>query len=71
VPYATTLAGACAMASGIEAMKKKKLSVQALQDFHRACAQCTLKTLEDKPKEASGTTTDKEAEASHGALSGT
>jgi carbamoyl-phosphate synthase large subunit len=35
LPYATTLAGACAMASGIEAMKKKKLFVRALQDFHK------------------------------------
>jgi len=34
LPYATTLAGACAMASGIEAMKKRKLTVRALQDFH-------------------------------------
>ena len=39
VPYATTLASACAMASGIEAMKKKRLFVQALQDFHRPCAE--------------------------------
>jgi carbamoyl-phosphate synthase large subunit len=37
LPYATTLAGACAMASGIEAMKKKRLSVRALQDFHTTC----------------------------------
>jgi hypothetical protein len=58
------------MASGIEAMKKKKLSVRALQDFHRACAQCAPKTLEEKSKETS-TTADKEAEVSHGALSGT
>jgi carbamoyl-phosphate synthase large subunit len=35
LPYATTLAGACAMASGIEAMRKKKLTVRSLQDFHR------------------------------------
>jgi carbamoyl-phosphate synthase large subunit len=70
LPYATTLAGACAMASGIEAMKKKKLSVRALQDFHRACVQCAPKTLEEKSKETS-TTADKEAEVSHGALSGT
>jgi carbamoyl-phosphate synthase large subunit len=71
LPYATTLAGACAMASGIEAMKKKKLSVRSLQDFHRACTQCGLKTLEEKPEETSGATTDKEAKVSHGAFSGT
>jgi carbamoyl-phosphate synthase large subunit len=34
LPYATTLAGACAMASGIEAMIKRGLTVRALQDFH-------------------------------------
>lgn len=34
VPYATTLAGACAMASGIEAMAKRGLAVRSLQDFH-------------------------------------
>ncbi len=36
LPYATTLAGACAMASGIEAMKKRRLTVQSLQDFYKA-----------------------------------
>jgi carbamoyl-phosphate synthase large subunit len=35
LPYATTLAGACAMASGIEAMKKRMLAVQSLQDFYK------------------------------------
>jgi carbamoyl-phosphate synthase large subunit len=35
LPYATTLAGACAMASGIEAMKTKGLTVRSLQEFHR------------------------------------
>ncbi len=34
VPYATTLAGACAMVSGIEAMAKRGLAVRSLQDFH-------------------------------------
>ncbi|MBN1840669.1 MAG: carbamoyl-phosphate synthase large subunit [Deltaproteobacteria bacterium] len=34
IPYATTLAGACAMAMGIEAMKKKGLTVRSLQGFH-------------------------------------
>jgi carbamoyl-phosphate synthase large subunit len=34
IPYATTLAGACAMAMGIEAMKKKGLAVRSLQEFH-------------------------------------
>ena len=34
IPYATTLAGACAMAMGIEAMKKERLTVRSLQEFH-------------------------------------
>jgi carbamoyl-phosphate synthase large subunit len=71
LPYATTLAGACAMASGIEAMKKKKLSVRALQDFHRAFTQCAPKTLGEKPKETSVTMKDKGAEVSHGVFSRT
>jgi carbamoyl-phosphate synthase large subunit len=35
LPYATTVAGARAMASGIEAMIKRGLTVQSLQDFHK------------------------------------
>ncbi len=35
LPYATTLAGACAMASGIEAMKKRVLTVRSLQEFRK------------------------------------
>jgi carbamoyl-phosphate synthase large subunit len=34
IPYATTLACACAMASGIAAMKKRKLTVRSIQEFH-------------------------------------
>ncbi|MBW2264739.1 MAG: carbamoyl-phosphate synthase large subunit [Deltaproteobacteria bacterium] len=34
VPYATTLAGAGAMAAAIEAMKKNKLTVNSIQRFH-------------------------------------
>jgi carbamoyl-phosphate synthase large subunit len=34
LPYATTLASARAMAAGIVAMKKRKLTVRALQEFH-------------------------------------
>jgi carbamoyl-phosphate synthase large subunit len=39
LPYATTLAGACAMASGIEAMIKRGLTVRSLQDFHKESGQ--------------------------------
>ena len=36
LPYATTLAGARAMVAGIVAMKKRKLTVRALQEYHRS-----------------------------------
>jgi carbamoyl-phosphate synthase large subunit len=34
LPYATTLSGARAMASGIEALIKGRLAVRSLQDYH-------------------------------------
>jgi carbamoyl-phosphate synthase large subunit len=34
IPYATTLSGAAAMTSGIEALKKGGLAVRPLQDYH-------------------------------------
>ena len=36
VPYTTTMAGARAAVAGIEALQRADLSVQALQDCHRA-----------------------------------
>ncbi len=43
LPYATTLAGACAMASGIEALKKSKVTVRSLQEFHKGTnAECGM-----------------------------
>ncbi len=39
IPYATTLASACAMTSGIEAMKKQRLTVRSLQEFHKDSCQ--------------------------------
>ncbi len=54
LPYATTLAGACAMASGIQAMKKKKLTVRSLQDFHIACGQVAAKGLADGSQRRKG-----------------
>jgi carbamoyl-phosphate synthase large subunit len=36
IPYATTIAGAMAMCRGITALKERKASVTALQDYHRA-----------------------------------
>ena len=41
VPYATTLAGASAMAAGMVAMKKRKLSVCSLQEFNKG--ECLLR----------------------------
>jgi len=35
LPYTTTIAGACAMASGIEALKKRRVTVRSLQEFHK------------------------------------
>jgi len=35
IPYATTLSGAAAMTSGIEALRKGGLAVRPLQDYHR------------------------------------
>lgn len=34
IPYATTVAGACAIASGVEAILGKKLSVKSIQEYH-------------------------------------
>ena len=36
IPYSTTLAGAWAMASAIETLKKEGLSVRSLQEYHHA-----------------------------------
>ncbi len=47
LPYATTLAGACAMASGIEALKKSKVTVRSLQEFHKGTnAGCGMRSAE-------------------------
>jgi carbamoyl-phosphate synthase large subunit len=72
IPYATTLAGACAIASGIEAMNKKGLSVKALQDFHGDSVKssgASGKKPEEKTNRDRRLT--KEGEISHGAFSGT
>jgi len=42
LPYATTLAGAYAMASGIAALKRRKLSVRSLQNFYKETGQWSL-----------------------------
>jgi carbamoyl-phosphate synthase large subunit len=55
LPYATTLAGACAMASGIEAMKKKALTVRSLQDFHEESGYWTPQEFGDEAEPKNGT----------------
>ena len=35
IPYTTTMAGARAAAAGILALQQEKITVQALQDYHR------------------------------------
>jgi carbamoyl-phosphate synthase large subunit len=37
IPYTTTIAGAMAMCRGITALKQRKASVKALQDYHQSC----------------------------------
>ncbi len=54
LPYATTLAGACAIASGIEAMRKKKLTVRSLQDFHEACRQRVAQEHDENAESSNG-----------------
>jgi carbamoyl-phosphate synthase large subunit len=39
IPYATTIAGAMAICKGITALKKKKLSVKAIQEYNSCLGQ--------------------------------
>jgi carbamoyl-phosphate synthase large subunit len=55
LPYATTLAGACAMVSGIEAMKKKRLTVRSLQDFHKESGKWTPQEFGDESERRNDT----------------
>jgi carbamoyl-phosphate synthase large subunit len=57
LPYATTLAGACAMASGIEAMKKKALTVRSLQDFQEDSGHWTPEEARGEAKARNGEAT--------------
>jgi carbamoyl-phosphate synthase large subunit len=57
LPYATTLAGACAMASGIEAMIKRGLTVRSLQEFHEESGQWVPAESLDKLELADNMTT--------------
>ncbi len=39
VPYYTTIAGAKAMVNGLEAIKKEKIDVNSIQEYHKRKAQ--------------------------------
>ena len=55
LPYATTLAGACAMAAGIEAMKRRGLAVRSVQDFHKESGKWTPQEYGDEPERRNDT----------------
>ena len=52
LPYATTLSGARAMASGIAALKKRGLTVRSLQDYHRELSTSLTAPMPEPPREA-------------------
>ncbi|MBC8457097.1 MAG: carbamoyl phosphate synthase large subunit, partial [Deltaproteobacteria bacterium] len=51
LPYATTLACAVAMASGIEALKKRKLTVRSLQEYFKEIGRPHKSTVPESGKE--------------------
>ena len=51
LPYATTLACAKAMASGIEALKKRKLTVRSLQEYFKEIGRPHKSTVPESGKE--------------------
>ena len=54
LPYATTLSGARAMASGIAALKKGGLAVRSLQDYHRGISTSLTAPVSIRSREAAG-----------------
>jgi len=52
LPYSTTLSGARAMASGIEALRRGNLSVRSLQEYHREISHPHISPMADIAKEA-------------------
>jgi carbamoyl-phosphate synthase large subunit len=54
LPYATTLSGAAAIASGIEALIKRKLTVRSLQEYHKEISHPHISPMPDTAKEAGG-----------------
>jgi len=54
LPYATTLSGARAMASGIAALKKGGLAVRSLQDYHRGISTSLTAPVSIGSREAAG-----------------
>jgi len=55
LPYATTLSGAAAMASGIAALKKRRLTVKSLQEYHEEMSHLHVSSMPSLVKEASST----------------
>ncbi len=45
LPYATTLAGACAVASAIEAIRRRRLNVRSIQDYYKGKGDFTAETV--------------------------
>jgi carbamoyl-phosphate synthase large subunit len=52
LPYSTTLSGARAMASGIEALRRGNLTVRSLQEYHREISHPHISPMADIAKEA-------------------
>ena len=55
LPYATTLSGAAAMASGIAALTKRRLTVKSLQEYHEEMSHIHDSSIPTLAKEAGGT----------------
>jgi carbamoyl-phosphate synthase large subunit len=54
LPYSTTLSGARALASGIEALTKNRLAVRSLQDYHREMRRSHISPMSELAKDAGG-----------------
>jgi carbamoyl-phosphate synthase large subunit len=57
LPYATTLAGACAVASGIEALRKKRLTVRSVQHYYHGHGHAIPQRSEEAPERNKGVVT--------------
>jgi carbamoyl-phosphate synthase large subunit len=55
LPYATTLSGAAAMASGIAALIKRRLTVKSLQEYHEEMSHIHDSSMPALANEGGGT----------------